>query len=295
MKICSKCGNSTNSDTATFCNKCGASLLGAQSVSKPKDSVKKTKSDTPPRHSEEKGGQSLSKVSSAREEKGGQSLSKVSPDRGEQGGIRLTLETPSGKEKDGNEGNGNKPPKSFKKVILVVLGIIVALLLLMFGIGAMMNVDNDTFAPEEEVSVDESLTQAADSKRIIIVHFAGARIDFYKLQVDTQNNKIKFIDDKENDQVLDRQPNARKDNKTKLTTLIEYEINNKNMQEYSFFICPQGYSTDTTVMEYNRIVKLKVPGKEIVFYKEGQYGGKETGKPFIEEYVKKVFIEGASS
>ena len=292
MKICSKCGNNTNSDNATFCNKCGASLLGAQSVSKPKDSVKKTKSDTPPRHSEEQGGQSLSKVSPAREEQGGQSLSKVSPDRGKQGGIPLTLGAPSGKEKDGNEGNGNKSPKPFKKVILVVLGIIVALLLLMFGIGAMMNVDNDTFASEEEVTVDEPLvTQAIDSKRIKIVQFVGKRIDYYEIQIEGDNITIDKEKSQPDYQASDDQPNARRGEKENLETLISERL--KGNIEYAF-ICSQNDSTNETVKVYNEVIKRMLPGRKIDFYKEGQYGAK-SGEPFIEKYVKKVFIEGASS
>ena len=249
--------------------------------------------EPPGRSSEEKGGQSLSKVSSAREEKGGQSLSKVSPDRGEQGGIRLTLETPSGKEKDGNEGNGNKPPKSFKKVILVVLGIIVALLLLMFGIGAMMNVDNDTFASEEEVTVDEPLaTQATDSKRIKIVQFVGKRIDYYEIQIEGDNINIDKKNSQQDYQASDDQPNARRSEKENLETLISERL--KGNIEYAF-ICSQNDSTNETVKVYNEVIKRMRPGRKIDFYKEGQYGAKGTGEPFIKEYVKKVFIEGASS
>lgn len=276
MKICSKCGNNTNSDNATFCNKCGASLLGAQSVSKPKDSVKKTKSDTPPRHSEEQGGQSLSKVS---------------PDRGKQGGIPLTLGTPSGKEKGGDEGNAPNKPKPFKKVILVVLGIIVALLLLMFGIGAIMNVNNDTFASEEEVTVDEPLaTQAADSKRIKIVHFVKSTIDYYEIQVEGDNITIDKEKSRPGYQASYDQPNARGGNKENLETLISERL--KGNIEYAF-ICSQNDSTDETVKTYNEVIKRMLPGRKIDFYKEGQYGAK-SGEPFIEKYVKKVFIEGAS-
>ena len=175
---------------------------------------------------------------------------------------------------------------------MVVLGIIVALLLLMFGIGAMMNVDNDTFASEEEVTVDEPLvTQAADSKRIKIVHFVRSTIDYYEIQVEGDNITIDKEKSRPAYQASYDQPNAFDSEKVNLETLISERL--KGNIEYAF-ICSQNDSTNETVKTYNEVIKRMLPGRKIDFYKEGQYGAK-SGEPFIEKYVKKVFIEGASS